>query len=515
MAATPQEGAFIGNMVFRVCQRFAEREALVADGRRLTYAELLARVRAMIAVFVRLGLAPGASLAILARNQLEVVVVYLAALAAGLRFTPLAAAASAADQAFILRDARIEALIVDPAFVDRLPAFTSSASSLSTVLCLGDCPGAVNLTELTDSEPPNDLGPTPSGQDIAMIYYTGGTTGSPKGVALTQEAVMAAIMILTAEWEWPADLRLLVTTPVSHAAGAFLWPTMLKGGVFHVQPSFSADSFASYVEEERITATFLVPTMIYRLLDSGVDPAKLRSLETIFYGAAPIDPTRLAEALRRFGSIFMQLYGQTEAPSCISYLAKSQHRLDDLESLTSCGTPLGAIDIALLGDDGVAVVSGEIGEVCVRGAHVMKGYWERPLETAQALAGGWLHTGDLGRFDKAGRLHICDRKKDMIISGGFNVYPSEIEAVIAALPEVAEVAVVGLPDSYWGEAVAAVIILNQGASLEPSAVQAIVREAKGPVHSPKKVEFLAQFPMTGAGKIDKKALRSALADGGA
>ena len=512
MTATPHQGAFLGNIGFRACQRFPDRLALVGQDGQLSYAELLIRVRRMMAVFRRLGLGSDSAMAILAQNHLDVVVVYMAALASGLRFTPLAAAGSPADQAFVLEDARIDALVIDPAFADRLPAIVSAAPGLRTVMALGDCPGAANICELTDREPDNELGPARPTQDVAMIYYTGGTTGRPKGVALTHEAGMAAVMMLTAEWEWPADLRLLVTTPVSHAAGGFLWPTLLKGGVFHVLPAFSAEAFAAYVDREAITATFLVPTMIYRLLDAGIDPQRLRSLQTVFYGAAPMDPSRLAQAIGRFGQIFMQLYGQTEAPSCISYLAKSQHRLDDPESLTSCGVPLANVDIALLDDAGAPVAAGEIGEICVRGSHVMKCYWDRPAETAEALAGGWLHTGDLGRFDAAGRLHICDRKKDMIISGGFNVFPSEIEAVISTRPEVAETAVVGIADAVWGEAVVAAVVLVEGASLDAAAIQSLIRTAKGSVQTPKEVVFLQRLPMTPIGKIDKKALRAQLAE---
>jgi fatty-acyl-CoA synthase len=507
---TAHQGASIGNIGFRACQRFPENTALVGEEGRLSYRELLTRIRRMMAVFRSLGLSSNSAMAILATNHLDVVVVYMAALASGFRFTPLAAAGSLADQAFVLEDARIDALVIDPAFADRLPAIVSAVPGLKTVMALGNCPGAVNLSDLTDREPDNRLGPARPTQDVAMIYYTGGTTGRPKGVALTHEAGMAAVMMLTAEWEWPADLRLLVTTPVSHAAGAFLWPTLLKGGVFHVLPTFSAEAFAAYVEREAITATFLVPTMIYKLLDAGIEPARLRSIETVFYGAAPMDPARLAQAIGRFGPIFMQLYGQTEAPSCISYLAKSQHRLDDPESLTSCGVPLANVDIALLDEAGGTVAEGEIGEICVRGSHVMKGYWERPAETAEAFAGGWLHTGDLGRFDAAGRLHICDRKKDMIISGGFNVYPSEIEAVISARSEVAEVAVVGIADSVWGEAVVAAVVLTEGAALQAAEIQSLVRAAKGPVQTPKQIVFLDRLPVTPIGKIDKKALRAEL-----
>ncbi len=302
---------------------------------------------------------------------------------------------------------------------------------------------------------------------------------------------------------------------MSHAAGAFAWPSLLKGGAFHVLSSFSARGFADYVEREKITATFLVPTAIYRLLDEvGLKTSQLASLQTIVYGAAPMAPARLAEAIRRFGPVFMQLYGQTEAPSLISYLEKSGHRLDDPESLSSCGVPLGPVQIALLDERNESVAQGEVGEICVRGTFVMKEYWKRPAETAQAFEGGWLHTGDMGRFDAKGRLHIVDRKKDMIISGGFNVYPSEIEAVLSEHASVASCAVVGLPDADWGEAVTAAIVLREGAVIDAAALQALVRERKGAVHAPKRVVAVEALPLTPVGKVDKKALRVSLVEKG-
>jgi fatty-acyl-CoA synthase len=325
---------------------------------------------------------------------------------------------------------------------------------------------------------------------------------------------MATVMMAGSEWEWPQELRFLATTPVSHAAGAFAWPTLIKGGSFHALSAFSARAFADYVAREKITATFLVPTAIYRLLDEpGLEAAQLASLQTIVYGAAPMAPARLAEGIRRFGPIFMQLYGQTEAPSLISYLEKSGHRLDDPQSLSSCGVPLGPVQVALLDDGCNAVAAGEVGEICVRGTFVMKEYWNRPDETAKAFAGGWLHTGDMGRFDAKGRLHIVDRKKDMIITGGFNVYPSEIEAVLSAHEAVASCAVVGVPDATWGEAVTAVIVARDGRTVDAAALQALVRDRKGAVHTPKRVVFAAMLPLTPVGKIDKKALRATLAQG--
>lgn len=510
MSDTLHQAGTFGDLFARTVLRYPAREALVADGKRWTYAQLGARVAAMGAVLRQEGLKPGDTAAILAHNCADVLVFYLAAMVEGLRLTPLAALSSVADQIFILNDAAIQCLVIDQSFAERAAQLRAESPVLRHVFTLGGG-GPSDLSARTDAAPASPLIPKRGDSDVTMLFYTGGTTGRPKGVAHTHNSAMATVMMATSEWDWPNDMRVMVTTPVSHAAGAFVWPTFLKGGTFHILNGFAPDTFADYVARERITATFLVPTAIYRLLDApGLDDAKLRTLETVIYGAAPMAPARLAEGIRRWGHIFMQLFGQTEAPNLITYLGKAEHRLDDPESLSSCGVPLGAVQIALLDDRCEPVAAGETGEICVRGAFVMKGYWNRPEETAQAFEGGWLHTGDMGRFDTKGRLHIVDRKKDMIISGGFNVYPSEIEAVLSAHPAIASCAVVGIPDATWGEAVTAVVVARPGHTIDKETLRLLVRDQKGAVHTPKQVVKVPSLPLTPVGKIDKKAIRAAL-----
>ena len=508
---TLHQGATLGDLFVRATNRFADRVALVAENKRWTYADLADRVARMGAVLRRHGLKSGDALSILSHNKADVLVVYLAAMVEGLRLTPLAALSSTADQVFILNDAEIDLLVIDSALAAHAETLKAETPRLKSVFALGATNTVPDLSALTDAEPSQPLVVKAPASDVTMIYYTGGTTGRPKGVVHTHSSAMATVMMSGSEWEWPQELRFLAVTPVSHAAGAFAWPTLLKGGTFHVLSSFSVAGFADYVAKEMITTTFLVPTAMYRLLDDpALDDGKLASLETVVYGAAPMAPPRLAQCLRRFGAIFMQLYGQTEAPSLISYLEKSGHRLDDPESLSCAGVPLGAVQIALLDDACRAVDQDEVGEICVRGTFVMREYWKRPDETAKAFEGGWLHTGDMGRFDAKGRLHIVDRKKDMIISGGFNVFPSEIEAVLAESAAVASCAVVGVPDPLWGEAVTAVVVAREGQTIDAAALQALVRDRKGAVHAPKRVVIADALPLTPVGKIDKKVLRAQL-----
>jgi fatty-acyl-CoA synthase len=253
--------------------------------------------------------------------------------------------------------------------------------------------------------------------------------------------------------------------------------------------------------------------MLYALMDHPDSHTRdLSSLETVYYGASAINPVRLAEAIERFGPIFAQYYGQSEAPMVISYLAKGDHSLEQRERLASCGRPSAFLRTALLGEDGAPVPVGEPGEICVAGPLLAGGYWNLPEESAETFRDdGWMHTGDVAREDEDGFWYIVDRTKDMIVTGGFNVFPREVEDVVAEHPAVAQVGVIGIPDEHWGEAVTAIVVLREGAALTDDVVAEIkgsVKERKGAVQTPKQVIAVDALPLTGLGKPDKKALRA-------
>jgi fatty-acyl-CoA synthase len=291
-----------------------------------------------------------------------------------------------------------------------------------------------------------------------------------------------------------------------------------KGGRLVVLPGFDPATVLKTIEEEKITATMLVPSMLYALMDHPDSQTRdLSSLETVYYGAAAINPTRLAEAIERFGPIFAQYFGQSECPMVISYLAKGDHTP---ERLASCGRPSAFLRTALLGEDGRPVEQGEPGEICVAGPVLAGGYWNKPEETAEAFRDGWLHTGDVAREDEDGFWYIVDRIKDMIVSGGFNVFPREVEDVIAEHPAVAQVGVIGTPHEKFGEAVTAIVVLRQDAERDEASItrlteeiQASVKDRKGSVQSPKQVIVADSLPLTALGKPDKKALRAQFWEG--
>jgi fatty-acyl-CoA synthase len=263
------------------------------------------------------------------------------------------------------------------------------------------------------------------------------------------------------------------------------------------------------IERHRITATMLVPTMIYVLLDHPkLQTADLSSLEVLYYGAAAMSPSRLAEGIERLGDVFFQFYGQAECPMTITVLRKEEHRVDDPQRLASCGRAVPWLDVALLDEEGQQVDQGQPGEICVRGPLVMKEYLNKPEQTAEAFKFGWLHTGDVARADEEGFLTIVDRKKDMIITGGFNVFPRELEDVLSSHPGVSAAAVIGVPDDKWGEAVKAVVVRRPGADVGQEELIALVKDRKGSVSAPKSIDFVEAIPLSPLGKPDKKALRA-------
>jgi fatty-acyl-CoA synthase len=430
----------------------------------------------------------------------------------GLRLTWLNPTSSEDDHAYILEDSGVQTLFVDPlSFSDRARVLAQRVPGVERMMSFGPNDGfGEDLLAAAAPMSPARLQPQAEADDVCVLIYTGGTTGKPKGVAHTHRVHVTMILTEMADWDWPPEIRFLALTPITHASGAMIMPVLLKSGTYAMTKGFTAEKFVHLVETHRITATFLVPTMVYVLLDSPArQGADLSSLQLIIYGASPMSPTRLTEGMQVFGPVFMQLYAQSEAPNTITVLHQHEHDpAHHPERLASCGTPCVGTQVRLLDDDGQEVPDGEVGEICVRGPLVMKGYWNKPEETAQALRHGWLYTGDMARRDADGYLYIVDRSKDMIISGGFNVYPREVEDTLSQHPAVAAAAVVGVPDAKWGEAVRALVVLRAGATVAAEELIALVRERKGAVYAPKAIDFVDTLPTTGLGKLDKKAIRA-------
>jgi fatty-acyl-CoA synthase len=500
----------MGQMIVDGLNQYDDRPCLFLGETVASYREVRERTSQFIQALSSKGVGKSSPVAVLSANKPEVLYNMAAMMVSGCRGTPLHPLGSLDDHAYVCNDAGIETLVYDPLFFgQRAAELKEKVPSLKNLLAfgpseVGDDYGA--LADGFDSQPlvAAELDP----EEPSALIYTGGTTGKPKGVKAAARSAACMTMIQMAEWEFPEEIRMLVATPLSHAAGAVFVPTLLKGGAIYAMSGFSPDEFFGMVEKHKITTTFLVPVMVYVLLDSPLaETADMSSLETLIYGASAMSPTRLAEGIRKWGPIFFQCYGQSEAPMVLSHLKKADHDLEKPERLASCGRPTPWVRLALLDDDNEEVAHGEAGEICVRGPLVMAGYHGLPEQTEEAFAGGWLHTGDVGRFDEDGFLYIVDRKKDMIISGGFNVFPREVEDVIATHPSVAQVAVIGVPDETWGEAVKAVVVARPGAEVDAAELVELVKKAKGSVQAPKSVDVVEAIPVSALGKPDKKALR--------
>ncbi len=509
-SASLHQPVFGADLLVHALGKHPHAAAVQIGDRTMTAAEMAASVSRYAQALASKGLV-AAQASMLSLNRPEVLFTMGANQLNATRSTPLHPMGSVEDQAYVLTDCGAEALVFDPdTFTDRARELAALVPGVKHFLSFGPCEFGEDLTALAAEFDPQPLvAPVVDPDDLAGIAYSGGTTGKPKGIMSTYRSGASMTQIQMAEWQWPTETRFLICTPLSHAGAAFFTPTLLRGGSLTVLPGFDPESFMRTVQEQRITATMLVPTMLYVLLDHPrFDEYDLSSLETIFYGAAAMSPTRLKEAVERMGQIFFQFYGQAECPMTITVLRKEDHDPSNLARLASCGRPVPWVHVALLDDDGNEVPAGEPGEICVRGPLVMKGYLGKPEQTAEAFAHGWLHTGDVARADEEGFLYIVDRKKDMIVTGGFNVYPREVEDVISAHPAVSAVAVIGVPDEKWGEAVKAVVVPRPGVDLDPDELIALVKEHKGAVQAPKSVDLVEAIPLSALGKPDKKTLRA-------
>jgi len=493
----------------RALARYPSRVAFSWPGGSITYAgatELIGRIQK---VFMQLGLQPGARVAFLTANRADTWCAGVAAQLSRLSITWLHPLGSLDDQLFQIEDSEARMLVVDAdTFRDRGGDLASRASSLEAIFTLGPASYGIDLLAAVDAAGTATPHSFARPDDVATLNYTGGTTGKSKGALRLHREYGGFANAILSDFEIPDSPRYLTVAPISHVAGTKVLPSMIRGGTVHMLKGFDPDAVFKTIERERINFTLFVPTMIYVLLDHpALDKTDLSSLELLLYGASAMSPSRLVEGIERIGPVFSQLYGQTECYP-VSVLRKADHDPKTPELFLSCGFPIAACDVKILDDGDQEVETGEAGEICVRAPHVMAEYWKRPEQTAETLKNGWLHTGDIARADERGYMFILDRKKDMIVSGGFNIFPREVEDVLSQHADVAMVAVIGVPDDKWGEAVTAVVVARGGT--RPSAEELInlVKARKGSAHAPKHIKFVDELPMTGVGKVDKKLLKA-------
>lgn len=478
------------------------------DGPTLSVRDMRDETSRYMQVLESVGVRPGSCVSLLAPNRPECLHITHATSLIPVVYVPIHAMSSLADQLNIIRDAGVEVLIFDAERFETAAAAIKREQTGIKLLAIGHSELAEDINALAAKFEPAKLVPPKLDEHYAgRRSYSGGTTGKPKAIPSVQRSGAQCSMIIQAEWEWPSPPHVLSCAPLTHAGGTMFMPALLRGGTFLILPGFDPLQVLQCIQDHRINCMMLVPTMIYALLDHPrFDEFDLSSLETIFYGASLMNPVRLKEAIERIGPVFAQFYGQAEAPMVLTYLRKADHDVNDMRRLASCGLPSPYVRLELHDADGNEVPDGEPGEIVVQGPLVMDGYTDEALNR-DVFRDGWLHTGDVAVRDPDMFLRIVDRVKDMIVSGGFNIYPREVEMAIAEHPAVAEVAVIGVPHEKWGEAVKAIVVLKPGQSVSADELIAAVAERKGSYQAPKSVEFAESIPQTPVGKPDKKALR--------
>ncbi|WP_276259116.1 class I adenylate-forming enzyme family protein [Haloglomus litoreum] len=494
--------------------RFADRVAVRVDGQEYTYRELDKRSNAVANALVARGVEPGDRVALMMSNCLGYVIADLALLKAGAVKLPLNDMLTEDEFEYMLRDSGAGTVIAGPEFVDTLASLADAVDTVERGFVIEAEDD--RFESLADLEAEGDTTTAPDvtvrPEDPSGHFYTGGTTGDPKGVVHSHDNFLQNMYAHITELDLTGSDTLLLMTPLPHSAGAFLWAALLVGAKSVIRPGFDPGQALADIEEYDVTWTFLVPTMIYTVLDHpDLGTTDTSSLETLVYGAAPMTPARLREGLDEFGTVFTQFYGQTEVPNLITVLGKQEHRIaieqGEEQRLGSAGQPALMADVKIVDTEtGERQPPGTEGEILATAPYVMDEYWELPEKTAETVEDGWVHTGDVGKRDEDGYVYLLDRKSNMIISGGMNVYSTDVEDVLVTHPGVSQVAVIGVPDEKWGEAVTAIIVPDDE-SVTAEDIHAFADEELADYKRPKHVEFQDELPQTPYGKIDKKALR--------
>jgi long-chain acyl-CoA synthetase len=501
----------------RAVRFYPERTAVVCGTTQLTYRSLADRVQRLCGALQGLGITKGDRLAILMYNCHRYFELYYATPNMGTLAVPLNIRLAAGEIAYILRDSGSNTLFVGPEFLPLVAEIRKHLPDLRHCIFTGDGPppeGFQSYEQLLDAATA-DFSPTPVvPEDLAALFYTSGTTGHPKGVMLSHANLLANAHHILAGMHWQEEEVYLHACPMFHIADG---PTShfitWLGGTHVIIPTFKPDLALEVMEREGVTATLLIPTMINFLIHHpDVRTRDLHTLRSIAYGGAPMPAELARQAMQTLPSAFTHLYGLTEAAPLLTRLPPQEHVADGppekVRRLLSCGRELIGVQVRVVNERGQDVKPDEVGEIIAKGPNIMVGYWHKPQETAEALRDGWLYTGDLATVDAEGFIYIVDRKKDMIITGGENVFSTEVENVLYTHPAILEAAAVGVPDATWGEAIKAIVVLKPGMQASAEEIMAHCRSHVAHFKVPRSVDFYeGALPKSGSGKILKRELR--------
>ncbi len=494
----------------RAARLWPEKVALIDGARQRTYAQVDARATQIARALVELGLAPGERVAVVQQNRIEYVETVIAIARAGGVVVPLLGALTAVEHAFMVRDA--EARFVIALSAQAISRAVEAAVKREDVLALEVGEQVSDLGSLADSQSGEPFAVDRAPQSLAQILYTSGTTGHPKGVTHSYASVSAAMGAWATVCKVGQDDRVLGQLALSHFGGRGMDACWVAGATLVILPEADPKVMLAAITQHRVTMILVIPTLLRMLLDhpDAVD-ADLSSLRVVLYAAAPAAPALVRRSLERLGPVLHTGFGQTEAYGLNAFMGPDEH-VEALEAgddrLSSVGRECAAFaQVRVCDEDGAEVARGEVGEICVCAPWVTPGFWKRPDLDEARLRDGWLRTGDLGRMDERGYVFLADRKEDKIITGGFNVYPAEIEGTLAEHPAIAECAVFAIPDPKWGEAVRAAVTLRPGESVDSDALIAFCKERLARFKVPKAIDVLEELPKSGVGKILRRELR--------
>lgn len=492
--------------------QYPQQIALIAGAHRFTFAELQQNVNRLANALHPLT-APGDRVAILAQNLPEYIGALYAVPGSGRILVMLNYRLHPREWIRQLIDAGARVLIVQASLLDSLRPLLAEIETLKCVIVIGGVDAENSYDALLASAADTPLLERAHVDDTACMIYTSGTTGAPKGVMVSHANIANAALSYIADFDLQANASHLQSYPLCHASGFQIFVAHLRGMTIHLPIAFDPGEWLDIVERERIDYSSLAPTMAtFVMAHPRWKTADISSLRTLFYGSMPMPAAMARELSERVGGIACGL-GQSETTLLVTRFSAEEHRIalrDNEALLASCGRPALLAAVKLFDDAMQEVAVGEIGEICVRGPMVMQGYWNNEAGTREAFAGEWLHSGDLARRDADGFIYVVDRKKDMIKTGGQNVYPRELEGVLATHPAIAEVAVVGVPDPVWGENVIAVVVLREGANATTEEIIAHFLDQLASYKKPKEIVFALSLPKNVTGKVAKQALREEL-----